>query len=138
MQRGFFCLNSLYFCVNSLSFCSLPCMLVHANIQCVYGYHNNFLLPILPWFLYHMTGNIQSRRCRVVADVGRRTNQNKCRTKKYPHFVLFSCRRISKPDTNHVRYSFHPKKNVIWDVCRSNFLNLTSFIENISNICIFK
>ena len=32
-------------------------------------------------------------RCRGIADVGRRTNQNKCRTKKYPHFVLFSCRR---------------------------------------------
>ena len=51
-----------------------------------------------------MTGNIQSRRiapkdaacgrCRGIAGVGRRTNQNKCRTKKYPHFVLFSCRRF--------------------------------------------
>ena len=29
-----------------------------------------------------------------IAGVGRQTNQNKCRTKKYPHFVLFSCRRF--------------------------------------------
>ena len=51
-----FCLNFLSFCVNSLSFCSLPCMLVHTNMQCVYGQHNNFLLSIL------QTCNIQSRR----------------------------------------------------------------------------
>jgi len=111
MQRCSFCLNSLFFCVNSLSFCSLPCMLVHANMQCVYGSHNNFLVSILPWFLYHMIGNIQSRRiapkdaacgrCRGIAAVGRRTNQNKCHTKKYPRFVLFSCRRC-----DHVRFWF--------------------------------
>jgi len=31
-------------------------MLVHANMQCAYGWHNNFLLSIL------QTWNIQSRR----------------------------------------------------------------------------
>ena len=30
----------------------------------------------------------------------RRTNQNKCRTKKYPHFVLFSCRRFTRTTRN--------------------------------------
>jgi len=36
-----------------------------------------------------MTGNIQSRRCRGIADVGRRKNQNKYRTKNiYTLFFL--------------------------------------------------
>ena len=30
-----------------------------------------------------------------IAGVGRRINQNKCRTKKYSHFVLFSYRRFN-------------------------------------------
>ena len=33
-------------------------------------------------------------RCRGIAGVGRWTNQNKYRTKKCPHFILFSCRRF--------------------------------------------
>ena len=51
-----------------------------------------------------MTGNIQSRRiapkdtacgrCRGITSMGRRMNQNKCHTKKCPHFVLSSCRRL--------------------------------------------
>ena len=52
-----------------------------------------------------MTDNIQSRRIAPkdatcgryhgIAGMDRRMNQNKYRTKKYPHFVLFSCRRFT-------------------------------------------
>jgi len=52
-----------------------------------------------------MTDNIQSRRIAPkdatcgryhgIAGMDRRMNQNKYRTKKYPYFVLFSCRRFT-------------------------------------------
>ena len=50
----------------------------------------------ITWQTIFNQGESVYGRCHGIAGVGRWTNQNKCRTKKYSHFDLFSCRRHRK------------------------------------------
>ena len=108
----------------SMHDCFLPCMIIVSFHAWLFSSIHDYCFLLCMWpqvidlfplkrrgsqgwqFLFLSRG--------VSHGVGRRTNQNKCRTKRCPRFVLFSCRRIHVTGTNIYIYTRTCVYMIIW------------------------